>query len=812
MQRLRDDLRDAFRGLRGQPRFLIIASLTLALGVAAVTVIFSVVNSVLLKPLPYPHAERLVNIRSSAPGIGYDSFPLSPDLYFFYKRHAAVFEDMALFQLFRANVTEGGPPEVVDAARTTHTYFTTLGIGFAQGRPYSAEEDAPTSSRVAAVSHRLWTRRYGSDPSLVGRAIRIDGVPTVVVGISPGWLDQPGSPDVWVPARFNPANPPLATFAWSAIGRLKPGVRPDQGASNLEPLVQRALTEYIQSSNYRAVFIQGRYRPLVHDMKEDVVGNVREPLWILFATVGILLLVACGNVANLCLIRGEGRQRELAVRSALGGSRQSLIWKLLVEALVLSAAGTALGVVAAWLALPMLLRAAPNSIPRLAEIRLDGMVFVFAALIAVVSALIFGAVPAIRYTRPAVLTMLRHGGRSATDHPDRQRGRQLLVIAQTAMALVLLVGSGLLARSFARLIAIDQGFVPDNVMTFRVALPETAYPKPPDAQNFTMQLVERLSQLAGVEAAGATSELPLAGSTSGTAYEFEGQPLAEGQMPPLIHYSSVTSGYFTTLRIPLLRGSNFDTSDYREGARNVIVNKAAADKYWPVQDALGKRFRGARTDGPWYVVKGVVADVRHEGVRTAPRPLIYFPLNASTNNAPRTLSYVVRGPEVERQADLLRQAVWALNPDLPLALVQTMDEIVERSMVQFTFTMVALGTAAAITMLLGAIGLYGVLSYAVTLRTREIGVKLALGAPPARVKRAIMFNAATIMTVGLVVGVLGAAWLTRFLEGQLFETQPLDPVTFASMAIVLWVVGLLAAYLPARKAASLSPMEAMRTE
>ena len=812
MHTLLEDLRDAARGLRAHPKFLLIASLTLALGVSAVTVIFSVVNGVLLKPLPYPHAERLVNVWSSAPGVGYDRFPLSPDLFFFFKKHNSIFEDMAVYQQVRANVTDGGPPEVVDAVVTTHSYFPTLGVGFSQGRAFSASEDKPESPRVVVISHRLWTRRYSADPGFIGRGIRVDGQPVEVVGIAPSWLDSTNSPDLWIPARFNAENPPTGNFAWPAVGRLKPGIPPDQAGANLEPLVAQAMTEFIRSDNYRGFLIEGKYRPRVNDMKQDVIGDVREPLWILLGTVGMLLLVACGNVANLCLIRGEARQREIAVRSALGGSRAGLVRKLLVEALVLSIFGTALGVFLAWLALPVLLRMAPDTIPRLSEIRLDGIVLLFAASVALVSSLIFGLIPAIRYTRPAMLTMLRHGGRGATDHPDRQRGRQLLVIAQTAIALILLVGSGLLARSFARLIAIDQGFEATNVMTFRVALPQSTYPNGPDVVNFTRQLVERLSQLPGVESAGAASEVPLASSTSGMGFEFEGQTLASGQVPPIVHFSTVAPGYFRTLKIELLRGSDLDSGDLRDGVSNVLVNKALADKYWPGQDPLGKRFRGARSKERWYVVKGVVADVRHEGVRSTPRPLIYFPINASTNRDPRTLSYVVRGQNVTQQADLMRQAVWGLNPDLPLATMRSMDEIVERSMVQFTFTMFALGIAATITLLLGAIGLYGVLSYAVSLRTREIGVRLALGAPPSRVKRGIILNAAAIMSIGLVAGMVGAAWLTRYLRGQLYETRPLDPVTFAGMAGLLFAVGLLAAYLPARKAASVSPLEAMRTE
>jgi putative ABC transport system permease protein len=816
MRILLDDLRDAVRTLRKQPRFLIIASLTLALGIAAVTAIFSVVNGVLFTPLPYPHASRLVNVWSTAPGVGYDQFPLSPDLFLFYRRNNAVFEDMALFQRTRANITEAGSPEVVDAVVTTHSYFPTLGAGFSRGRSYTEAEDKPDATRVVVISHRLWTRRYGGDPGLVGRTISVDGDQSEVVGIAPAWFDDTGSPDVWMPARFNPTTPPTGNFGWSAIGRLKPGVRPDQAATHLEPLVKRAMSEYIQSENYRAFLTEGKYRPLVHDMKEDIIGSVREPLWILLGTVGMVLLVACGNVANLCLVRAESRQREIAVRVALGGRRSALARRLLVEALVLSAIGTAVGVAFTAAALPMLLRLAPGTIPRLDEVHVDTSVLLFAIGAAFVSALLFGLVPAIRYTRPDMLACLRHGGRGATDHPSRHRGRHLLVIAQTAMALVLLVGSGLLARSFARLMSAEQGFAADNVLTFRVAVPERTYPKPPDVMRFTQQLVDRLAELPGIESAGATTELPVSAGTSGTAFEFDGRALEPGRLPPIVHYSTITSGYFRTLRVALLRGSEFDSSDLRDGARAIIVNKSAADQYWPGQDPLGKRIRTAGRSPadtrPWYTVKGMVANVRHEGLREAPRALFYFPLNASNDRAPRAVSYAIRGPLAHTQADLVRRTVWALNPDLPVASVRTMTEIVERSELQFTFTMLTLGIAAVIALALGAIGLYGVLSYAVSLRTREIGVRIALGAPPSRVKRAVIANAAIITGIGLVVGALGAAGLTRLLGGLLYETQPLDLPTFFGMSALLFGVGLVASYLPARRAASVSPLEAMRGE
>jgi predicted permease len=815
MDAIVSDMREAARVLRKQPRFLIIASLTLALGVGAVTAIFSVVNGVLLKPLPYPHEDRLATIWSTAPGLGYDRFPLSPDLFLFYQRHNTVFEDSALFQRRRATLTQSGSPEVVDSMVTTAGYFTTLGVGFSRGRPYAANDDTPESARVAVMSHRLWTRRYGADPSLVGRAIPIDGEPTLVIGIAPAWMDQARSPDVWLPARFNVADPPTGTFGWNAVGRLKPGLRADQAAANLDPLVRRAMEEYIKSENYRAFLKQGNYRPIVRSMKEDIVGDLRQPLWILLGTVGMVLLVACGNVANLCLIRAEGRQREIAIRLALGGTRGSVVRKLLVEAFVLSLAGTTLGVAVAAAALPVLLRLAPPTIARLDQVRMEPIVLAFAAGVAVVSALIFGLVPAIRYTRGRVLGNLRHGGRGSTDHPDRHRGRNLLVVAQTAVALVLLVGSGLLARSFTRLMGNELGFEPSNVLTFRVGIPQTKYPKAADVARFQQQLADRLSEIPTIESAGGVTELPMT-APSGTAFHFSGKPTPPGQLPPIVQYQTVTTGYFKTMRIRVTRGRDFDSSDLRDATRRVIINQATADQYWPGEDPIGKQLRGTSGDAnaqpSWYTVVGVVATIRQVGLRQPVRPIIYFPPRSFTDDVPRSMSYAMRGPNVNAHIDTIRHTLLSIDPELPLASVQTMDDVVQGSVVEFSFTMLTLGIAAAVALMLGAIGLYGVLSYAVSLRTREIGVRLALGAPTSRVMRSIVANGAAITGLGLLVGLLGAAALTRFLQGMLYETAPLDAMTFIAMPVLLFIVALVASYLPARRAASVSPLEAMRTE
>jgi predicted permease len=816
MGRLWNDLRGAGRSLRKSPRFTIVAALTLALGVGAVTSIFSVANGVLLKPLPHPEPDRLVNVWSTAPGLGYDQFQLSPDLFYFFRDNASVFEDMSLFQNRRGNLTEDGEPEVIDIAVTHHAYFSTLGATPLPGRAYTVEEDLPDAPRVAVVSHRFWTRRYGGDESLLGRAIRLDGESTQVIGIAPAWLDAPGTPDVYLPARFDPETPPRGSFTWTAIGRLKAGVTPDDAAAHLEPMVQLALEEYIGEGNYAAFINDGGYRPLVHSMKEDIIGSAREPLWILLGTVGMVLLIACANVANLFLIRAEGRQREIAVRTALGASRLTLVRRLLTEAFVLSVIGSALGLAVSAAALPALLQLAPTSIPRLDQVGLDLTVVLFAVGVAAASALIFGLVPALRYTSRASLGALRHGGRGGTGDRARARGRNVLVVGQTAMALVLLVGSGLLVRSFARMLDTDLGFETDQVLTFRVALPAAAYPDLPEAAAFQRTLVARLQELPTVERAGGVSVLPIDANAPGTAHEVDGRPIAPGELPPMIHYKVTTPGYFDVMRIPLLRGRDFNSGDMREDVSNIVVNQAMADLYWPGEDPLGKRLRLSVGDAPepppWFTVVGVVGSVLQEGLRREPRPLIYYALNGATGGGIRVLSYAVSGPAVLTNTQAVRQAVWALDRNLPVAAMSTMDDVVERSIVQFSFTMLTLGIAALLALVLGAVGLYGVLSYAVTLRTREIGVRLALGAQPSRVMRSVVTNGLTISAIGLVVGLLGAIGLTRLLEGLLYETEPLDLGTIAVMSMVLFVVALAASFLPARKAAGVSPLEAMGAE
>ena len=625
------------RSLLKQPRFTVVAALTLAMGVGAVTVIFSVVNGVLLRPLPYPDADRLVNVWSHAPKLGYDQFPLSPDLYFAYERDNQVFESMSLFQRRRANLTGDSTPEVVEAIGTTRSYFSTLGVPIVQGREYSDSEDSPEGPRVVVISHRAWTTRFNTDTAAIGKVIRLDGEPTEIIGVAPAALDSPDSPDFFLPLRMNRATPIQGNFGFNAIARLKPGVRAADASTHLIPIVQKFM-EVVNSPTYRAFLTDGDYKPRVILMKEDLVGELERPLWILLGTVGMLLLVACANVANLFLVRAEGKQREIGIRAALGAGRLSLIRHVMAEAFVLAAIGSGLGVLIASIGLPALLRAAPPSIPRLDQVALDWRVLLFAAGVAVVSAFVFGLAPALRYTRSNALASVGHTSRGGMEDAGRRRARNFLVVAQTALALILLVGSGLLARSFARLTSTPLGFDARDVMTFRVSVPATDYKDDAAVRNFQDTLITRLREISGVASAGAVSVLPIVNGAPGTAHEFEGRPLASNQLPPMVHYKTVGPGYFETMRIGTARGRDFETADFKDEVRSVIANQALADLYWPGQDPIGKRVRlvsdsGTQTPG-WFTVVGVVGNERQDGLRMPIRPLLYYTPRATAGGPP----------------------------------------------------------------------------------------------------------------------------------------------------------------------------------
>lgn len=815
MRALIDNVRLALRGLRQEPRFTFVAALTLALGIGSVTAIFSVVNGVLLKPLPYREADRLANISSNADGLGLHHFPLSPDLFVFFQKETRSFENMTVFRTHDVSLNDTASPEVVRAVEASASYFPTFGIAPRTGQLFDGTHDKRGAPLALVISDRLWHRRFGADPAISGRTIQADGETATILGVLPPELDDNGSADVWLPTRFDWSHPPTGTFGWNVAARLKPGVDLASAEAEFVPLVKQLTDGGIDAPDYRAFLTNGRYRVVVHHVREDLVGELRQPLWILLGTVGFVLLIACANVANLCLIRAEARQKDVAVRAALGATRGALIAKQLVEALVLAAIGGGLGLALAAIGVPALIRLAPPDIPRLAAVTIDPLVVVVALAATVVSALIFGVVPAIRYTRLRTLANLRHGGRGATVDRARHYGRKALVVAQTALTLVLLVGSGLLLRSFGRMLHADLGFQPADVMTFRVALPRSSYGGVPQVLDFEKRLLESLQGLPGVTAAGATSSLPMNGGAPGTAFVIDGRPQPPGQLPPIIHFKITAPGYVEAMGLRLLKGRSFDSRDLNAGDRDILINDAMARQFWPGESAIGKRLRPSGNDTPndWFTVAGVVSSELQDGFREDPPLLIYFGLGAPYGEGmSRSLAYAIKGPQATQMGSALREAVRALDPRLPVATLQSMPEIVSQSIVPFTFTMLTLGLAAAMALVLGAVGLYGVLSYSVTLREREIGVRLALGAQPARILRTIVAEGAVMAAAGLILGLGGAYLLTRVLSDLLFNTPELDAPTFATTAVALFVVAMLASYLPARRAASVNPLECLRAE
>ncbi|MCZ6918474.1 MAG: ABC transporter permease, partial [Gemmatimonadetes bacterium] len=677
-------------------------------------------------------------------------------------------------------------------------------------------EVVPNGPAVVMISHELWTNRFGGVESVVGRTIQVNGVGREIIGVLP---PNPGFPnevaDVWFPYLEDRSPDTAGNFAFQAVARLKPGVSAERAEGELIPLVERLRETYAGFGPFIAFIDEGRLGALVTPMKDDIVGDLKQPLWILLGTVGVVLLIVCANVANLCLVRAEARRREMAVRSALGAGRGNLIRQYASESALLAVAGGALGVGLAAIGVPALLALAPPTLPRLADVRIDSLVLLFAIGVSVLSAVLFGLLPALRHSGTNLLSTLQTAGRGGSTDGTRQYFRSALVVTQTALALILLVGSGLLVRSFWELRNVNPGFVADDVLTFRLALPGARYAGAADAAQFYTRLLERLEGLPGVQSVGGVANLPLTQGASGTAHEIDGQPTPPGQLPPMFWYSYATPGYFETMRIPVMAGRAFERRDHEQTFGNVVVSSVLAERLWPGEDALGRRLRRIGDTTGWETVVGVVGSVHDRGLREDPSEMVYYPLvgrNGDDGGIVRELTYTIRAQNAPALGSAVRAAVWDLDPALPLTGVETMSRVVSRSVARLSFTMMALVVAAVMAVVLGAIGLYGVLSYLVTQRRKEIGVRIALGAQAATVRRMIVGQGAKLALLGVGAGLVGSAALTRLLQGLLFGTAPLDPLAFSATSLGLLGIVMLASYLPARKASNVDPIEALRMD
>ncbi|HET9795933.1 MAG TPA: ABC transporter permease [Thermoanaerobaculia bacterium] len=803
MTDLVSDLRYAWRGLRRTPSFTAVAIATVALGIGINTAVLGVVNGVLLRPFPFPRPDRLVMIREDMPEKNMLGMTASPPNFLDWRAQNRSFSDLAAYARSSDPLTGSGEPEQVDYASTTGSFFSVLGVRPALGRVYSPAECAAGKDHVAVLSHALWLRRFGGRPDAVGSTIRLGGEPYTVIGVATADLVFPlGSHDLWTPLDFGPdVGRQRGAHYISVVGRLRDGVSLATAEAEMKGIAARLAAAYPDQDKGHTVSLR--------ILKEQIVGKVKPALLVLTGAVTLVLLIACGNVANLLLARGARREREIAVRRALGAGRARIVRQLLTESMLLAAAGTAAGVGLAVLADRWIARFGPTDIPRLAEAGIDGAVLAATAAIAAATAILFGLAPALRATASSLPASLRET--APGDRPARRRTRDFLVAAEMALALLLLAGAGLLVKSFANLVRVDPGFRPDHVLTFDLSL-DAKYKDPASRSAFYRDLLARLDRIPGVRASGAVFCAPLSTSSFSSSFTVEGAPVAKSDEPSM-NLRVVSPDYFSTMRIPLVAGRLFTDHDRRGGQRVLLITRSAARRFWPNGDAIGKYLRmGARPvkENVEGTIVGIVGDTRDESLSEEPAPAAYFPLDQVGVSGLTVVVRTVQRPETAGRA--VRDAVGRMDADLPVVGMTSMEEVVSRSVSAPRFYAFLLAVFSAAALALAAIGIYGVLSYAVAARTREIGVRIAIGARRRDVVAMVLGGAARLAGIGLAAGLAGALLLTRLLSGILFGVKPFDPATYAAVSGILFAVALIAALLPARRASSIDPMAALRQE
>ena len=812
-------LRLFFRRALASPGFTLLSLLTLAIGVGANVAIFAIVNAVLLRPLPLPDSERLVILRHAAPALAQlDQLPISDALYFLYAEESRTLESVAAYRDEQVSFTGPDNPQRVAASSVTASFFAVLRTPPRLGRAFTAEEDRPGAAPVVVLSDGLWRSRFGADPGALGRVVDLDGTGVEVVGVMPpGFGFSQQEIELWRPIRLDRENVQLGSFGMNGVARIAAGSTLGQVRAELDAMLSN-LPEVFPDEGAAPILASAGFRPSVDLAREVVVGDIESTLWILLGAVGFLLLIACANVANLFLVRSEARHGEAAIRAALGESGRRLSGSVLFESLVLGVAGGLLALPLALLAVRLLVRFGPQELPRLDEISIDAVVVLFGFAVSAAAGLLFGLLPALRASAVAMAGHMTAGARGATAGRQRQLARRGLVVVQIALALTLLVGSGLAVRSFQKLAAVDPGFDPVNVLSLGLALPARDYETADARLGFHRELVDRLRGLPGVVDASAASTVPLGGEVSGQGHSIEGRPLADDEVPPVFMTKRVAPGYFEALRIELIEGRVFDRLDGEREAPVAIVSRSLARTYWPGESALGK---GIRPGGPpeeegqeWSRIVGVVDDVHEINLHEDPPEMAYYPVRVGggVDSVPAAMYYVVRAPRAAALAGAVRETVRGLDPTLSLSEVESLETLVGRARGERAFVMTLLAVSAALALLLGSVGLYGVVSCMVAQRRREIAVRMAVGAQVAAVQRLVLTEAGALALLGTALGIGSAVVLTRRLQALLFETSPLDPLVFAAVSVLLVGVCLLASWVPARRAARIHPMAALRAE
>ena len=802
--------------------FTALSLVTLAIGIGANTAIFSVIEGVLLKPLPYPHPEQLVALWHTAPGVNIKNLNMAPSLYFIYSDESRAFQDVSMWTDGTSSVTGLAEPQDVRVLLATHRLLPILQVQPALGRRFTASDDDPKSRRTVMLTDGYWKSHFAADRSVLGRRIMIDGNACEVVGVLPPsfqFMDRRVS--ALMPLRFNRNEVHLGNFSFQGVARLKPGLTLQHATADIARMLPMASKNFPPPSGFSTkMFDDARIGPNLRLLKDDLLGDIGSTLWVLMGTVGMVLLIACANVANLLLVRADGRRQELAIRAALGAGWGRIARELLLESALLGLSGGALGLALAYAALRMLAASELAHLPRIDNISIDPWVLAFTLAISLAAGLVFGLIPVFKYARPHLSNALRGGGRSLSQSKDRHRARSILVVVQVALALVLLVSSGLMIRTFQALRHVDPGFSGEHgVQTLRISIPGTQVKEPERVLRMEHEILDRIASVAGVSSVAVTTAIPMDGQNSNDPIYAQDQVYREGQLPPIRRYKWISPAYRSTMGSRLIAGRDLTWTDTFNQAPVALVSENLARELWhDPRLALGKRIRPTLKDD-WNEVIGVVADERDDGVDQKAPAIVYWPLlqknfEGAPIGARRSVAFVIRTPRAGSTNLLqeLRQAVWSVNPNLPLANVRTLADIYDRSLARTSFTLALLAIAGGMALLLGVVGIYGVISYSVSQRTREIGIRLALGAPLQQVTGMFVRHGLVLSGIGAACGLAAALALTRLMKSLLFDVSPADPLTYVAVSAGLILAATLASYLPARRATKVDPAEALRAE
>jgi predicted permease len=816
-------LRQILRRLGLAPLFTAITLITLAAGIGANTLIFSVLEGVLLKPLPYPDAGRLVGVWHAAPGLQIPDLNMSPSNYFVYREQNQTFQDVGLYQGDSVSVTGVGEPEQVDSLNVSDATLPLLGVNPVAGRLFSREDDLPSSPKTVILTYNYWTRKFGGDPSVIGRTLVADGQSRLIIGILPRsfhFLDYP-DPAMIAPFQLDRSKTHLGNFSYECLARLKSGASLEQANADVARMLPIVMSTFPAPPGFSLkLFEDAHIAPNIRPLKQDVVGDMGNVLWIVMGSIGLVLLIVCANVANLLLVRVEGRRQELALRAALGAGRGRIAGELFLESAILGLIGSVLGLGLAYAGLRILVSIAPEGLPRIHEIGIDGPVLLFTLFVSLFASALFACIPILKYAGVRLNTGIREGGRALSQSREQHRARSALVVVQVALALVLLICSGLMIRTFSALTRVDPGFTgPTQLQTFRISIDQTQVKDAEPVIRMEQEILRRVAAIPSVSSVAISTKLPMTGQGWSDPIFVEGQSYAEGEFPPIRRFKFVSPGLFATMGVRLIAGRDLTWEDTYKKLPVALISENVARELWHDPNAaLGKRIRVSAKDDFREIV-GVVGNVSDDGVNHKPTTSVYWPLllqnfESDEISVRRDVAFVMRTQRAGSENFLknVREAVWAVDPNLPLAEVHTMQYFYRKSLARTSFTMIMMGVAGSMALLLGVVGLYGVIAYSVSQRTREIGIRMALGAQRQMLTGMFVRHGLVLAGIGVACGLLAALALMRFMSKLLFGVNSTDPVTYGLVSAGLFATALLASYLPSRRAAAVDPVQALRAE